>query len=95
MDPRIRIRIHTKMSWIRNSGPWHQKGSLLNGKEQKVVGCIVYRSTGNKSRYVLTSADIKYLGTEPDSMKNMDPEPDSMNMDPETDSVLRTHDILV
>ena len=23
MDPQIRIRIHTKMSWIRNTGFWH------------------------------------------------------------------------
>ncbi len=25
MDPRIRIRIHTKMSWIRNTGYWQRK----------------------------------------------------------------------
>ncbi len=30
MDPRIRIRIHPKMSWIRNTGDKHKK-LTLNG----------------------------------------------------------------
>ena len=29
MDPRIRIRIHTKMSWIRNTAPNSTPGPLL------------------------------------------------------------------
>jgi hypothetical protein len=32
MDPRIRIRIHPKMSWIRNTAIWHRTKNWLRSQ---------------------------------------------------------------
>jgi hypothetical protein len=44
MDPRIRIRIHTKMSWIRNTdfcgaGKWRSRGGLRLEHESVTLAC--------------------------------------------------------
>jgi hypothetical protein len=40
MDPRIRVQIHTKVSWIRNTGDYSMEDTSVRGQWQKCC-CLV------------------------------------------------------
>jgi hypothetical protein len=40
MDPWIRIRIHPKMSWIRNTGSEIGKGDIEGGRCERIILCL-------------------------------------------------------